>query len=121
MNLYSLIDKDCKENIEIDYIESLRQLSKVRHKGENAERKAKSRKRIQARENRERRQSRLALQCYYKAKSRENLKKKFGNEEFKEKERVEKESRRLKQKQKRQEMKETKEKMTEKKEFDKTS
>ena len=113
--------KDCKENIEIDYIESLRQLSKVRHKGENAERKAKSRKRIQARENRERRQSRLALQCYYKAKSRENLKKKFGNEEFKEKERVEKESRRLKQKQKRQEMKEIKEKMTEKKEFDKTS
>ena len=115
--------KDCKENIEMDYIETLRQLSKLRHKAENAERKAKSRKRIQARENMERRQSRLALQCYYKEKSREKMKKKFSDEDLKEKERVAKATWRLKQRQKWQEMKEKerREKLNKKKELDKTS
>ena len=112
--------KNCKNNIEKDFIDNLKLLSDIRHKVENAKRKAKSRKINEARENRERRESRLALQCYYKAKSRENLEKKFGAEDMKEKEREGKALRRLKQKQKRQEMKEMKDQMKEKNHFDKT-
>ena len=106
--------KNCKNNIEKDFIDNLKLLSDIRHKVENAKRKAKSRKINKARENRERRESRLALQCYYKAKSRENLEKKFGAKDMKEKEREGKALRRLKQKQKRQEMKEMKDQMKEK-------
>ena len=82
--------KNCKNNIQKDFIENLKQLSDIRHKVENAKRKAKSRKRNEARENKEMRESHLALQCYYKAKSRENLEKKFGAEDMKERREMEK-------------------------------
>ena len=68
-------NKSCKEKLDQKYVSELKKKAEIRHKEESTERKRRSRKRKKVSEDYEERESRLALQSYYQAKSREKKRK----------------------------------------------
>ena len=68
-------NKTCKGKLDKEFVTRLKKKAEIRHKVESAERKRRSRKRKMMNEDYEERESRLALQSYYQAKSREKKRK----------------------------------------------